>query len=108
MKTIQILSLLGILIVLGAAILIVDNPWGKDERTKKVESAKELFPDFDAEAITKIEITAADSTTTILTKSGDQWLVESMDNYPADQEGIKDILEKVCIHFNNFSLPDNI
>ena len=94
MKIKQILILLGVLIVLGAVILIVDNPWGKDERTKKVESAKKLFPSFDPDVVTKIEITV-DSTTTILAKSGSQWLVESMDNYPADQQGIKDILEKV-------------
>ena len=93
MKIVQILILLGILIFLGAAIIIVDNPWGKDERTKKVESAKKLFPSFDVDVVTKIEITA-DSTTTILTKSGGQWLVESMDNYPADQQGVNDILEK--------------
>ena len=93
MKIVQILILLGILIFLGAAIIIVDNPWGKDERTKKVESASKLFPSFDVDVVTKIEITA-DSTTTILTKSGGQWLVESMDNYPADQQGVKDILEK--------------
>ena len=93
MKIVQILILLGILIFLGAAILIVDNPWGKDERTKKVESARKLFPSFDIDVVTKIEITV-DSTTTILTKSGGQWLVESMDSYPADQQGVKDILEK--------------
>ena len=94
MKTIQILILLGILIFLGAAILVVDNPWGKDERTKKVESAQELFPSFDTETVTKIEITT-DSTTTVLAKSSGQWLVESMDNYPADQQGIEEILKQV-------------
>lgn len=56
MKIKQILILLGVLIVLGAVILIVDNPWGKDERTKKVESAKKLFPSFDPDVVTKIEI----------------------------------------------------
>ena len=94
MKTIQILILLGILIFLGAAILVVDNPWGKDERTKKVESAQELFPSFETETVAKIEITA-DSATTILAKSSGQWLVESMDNYPADQQGIEEILKQV-------------
>ena len=58
MKIVQILILLGILIFLGAAIIIVDNPWGKDERTKKVESASNLFPSFDVDVVTKIEITA--------------------------------------------------
>ena len=57
-----------------------------------------MFPDITAETagdkVAQIEIIANDETT-VLRKSGTQWLVASMDDYPADQEEIKTLLEKV-------------
>ena len=56
-----------------------------------------LFPFFNKENVAKIEIIAAFGlTTTILVKQNDQWLVESMDNYPADQTAVKELLDKVA------------
>ena len=59
-----------------------------------MEAASLLFPDFNKENVTKIEITASGETTT-LAKENNQWLVASMENYPADAEGIEDVLDKV-------------
>jgi hypothetical protein len=95
MKTKQILILLGVLAVLVVLVLIVANPFRVDEHTKKIETAQMLFPNFDKESITQIEITAAGETTT-LKKENDQWVVSSMDNYPADSEGIGELLDKVA------------
>ena len=65
MKTKQILILLGVLAVLVVLVLIVANPFRKDEYAKKIETAQMLFPNFDKESITQIEITAAGETTTL-------------------------------------------
>lgn len=95
MKTKQILILLGVLALLVVLVLIVANPFRKDEYTKKIEAAEMLFPNFDKERITQIEITAAGATTT-LKKENNQWVVASMDNYPADSEGVGELLDKVA------------
>ncbi len=95
MKTKQLLVLVGVLVVLGLLVLILENPFGKSEREKKVETALPLFPDFKRENVTRIEITASGETTTLV-KEGDQWLVASMDNYPADQEAIDEMFDKVA------------
>lgn len=95
MKIKQLLGLLAILIALVAVVLILENPFAKDERTKKIETAEKLFPNFNAENVNKIEL-IANSETTTLEKNGDQWLVASMENYPADQDGVTKILEKVA------------
>ena len=95
MKTKQILILLGILAILLLTVLMLENPFGKDEHTKKIETATTLFPNFDKDSITKVEVTVSGETTT-LTKENDQWLVTSMDNYPADGDGVKELLDKVA------------
>ena len=94
MKIKQLLILLGILVVLVVIVGLVENPFAKSEYTKKLEAASLLFPDFNKENVTKIEITASGETTT-LAKENNQWLVASMENYPADAEGIEDVLDKV-------------
>ena len=97
MKTKQLLVLVGVLVVLGLLVLILENPFGKSEDQKKVEEAGLLFPYFNKENVAKIEIIAAFGlTTTVLVKQDDQWLVESMDNYPADQTAVGELLDKVA------------
>ena len=95
MKTKQLLVLVGVLVVLGLLILMLENPFSKSEREKKVEAALPLFPDFKRESVTRVEITASGETTTLV-KEGDQWLVASMDNYPADQEAVDEMFDKVA------------
>ena len=97
MKIKQLLVLIGVLVVLGLLVLILENPFGKSEEQKKVEEAGLLFPYFNKEHVAKIEIISAFGlTTTILVKQADLWLVETMDNYPADQMAVKELLDKVA------------
>ena len=94
MKTKQLLILGCIFVVLAIVVLVFENPFGKSEYEKKVETATPLFPNFDKEQVTKIEIIATDGTAT-LSKQESTWVVASMDNYPADSEGIAELLTKV-------------
>ena len=97
MKIKQLLVLIGVLLVLGLLVLIFENPFGKSEKQKKVEGAQLLFPAFSKENVAKIEIIGAFGlSTTILAKQNDQWLVETMDNYPADQTAVKELLDQVA------------
>ncbi len=97
MKIKQLLVLIGVLVVLGLLVLVFENPFGKSEQQRKVESAELLFPFFDKEAVAKIEVIAAFGlTTTTLVEQNGQWLVESMDNYPADQKAVGELLDKVA------------
>ena len=97
MKTKQLLVLVGVLVVLGLLVLILENPFGKSEEQKKVDEAGLLFPFFKKENVAKIEIISAFGlTTTTLVKQNDEWLVESMDNYPADQTAVGELLDKVA------------
>ena len=97
MKTKQLLVLIGVLVVLGLLVLIFENPFGKSEEQKKVEEAGLLFPFFSKENVAKIEVVSAFGlTTTILVKQNDRWLVETMDNYPADQTAVQELLDKVA------------
>ena len=97
MKTKQLLGLIGVLVILGLLVFIFENPFGKSEEQKKVEKAGLLFPFFNKENVAKIEIIAVlGTTTTTLAKQNNQWLVESMDNYPADQKAVEELLDKVA------------
>ena len=94
MKAKQLLILGGVFVFLLLVVLIFENPFGKSEHEKKIETAMPLFPDFDEEQVVKIEIIAPDGTTT-LSKQNAEWGVASVDNYPADSEGIEQLLTKV-------------
>ena len=97
MKIKQLLVLVGVLVVLGLLVLILENPFGKSEEQKKVDEAGLLFPFFNKENVAKIEVISAFGlTTTTLAKQNDQWLVESMDNYPADQTAVGELLDQVA------------
>ena len=96
MKTKQLLVLIGVFVVLGLLVLLLENPFGKSEEQKKVEEAGLLFPFFNEANVAKIEIIAPFGlTTTTLVKQNNQWLVESMDSYPADQTAVEELLDKV-------------
>ena len=105
MKTKQLLILAAIFVVLAIVVLILENPFGQSEYEKKIETAMPLFPNFNKEQVAKIEIIAAGETTT-LSKQNDDWVVASMDNYPADSEGISELLSKVA-EFKNTQLVSN-
>ena len=97
MKIKQLLVLIGVLVVLCLLVLVFENPFGKSEEQKKIEEAGLLFPFFNKENVAKIEIVAAFGlTTTMLVKQNDQWLVETMDNYLADQTAVQELLDKVA------------
>ena len=106
MKTKQLLILGAIFVVLAILVLRFENPFGQSEYEKKVETAMPLFPDFNEEQIVKIEITATGETTT-LSKQNDNWLVASMDNYPADGEGVAELLSKVTEFKNTQRVSNN-
>ena len=53
MKTKQLLILGGVLVVLAIVVLVFENPFGKSEYEKKVETATPLFPNFDKEQVAK-------------------------------------------------------
>ena len=106
MKTKQLFILGAIFVVLAILILIFENPFGQSEYEKKVETAMPLFPNFTAEQVAKIEITATGETTT-LSKQNDSWVVASMDNYPADSEGVAELLSKVTEFKNTQRVSNN-
>ncbi len=97
MKIKQLLILVGVLVVLGLLVLMLENPFGKSEEQRRVDEAQLLFPSVNQAEVAKIEIIAAlGTTTTTLVKQNDQWLVESMDNYPADQKAVEELLDQVA------------
>ena len=106
MKTKQLLTLGGVFVVLAIVVLIFENPFGKSAYEKKVETAMPLFPDFNKEQVAKIEIIATDGMTT-LSKQNGTWVVTSMDNYPADSEGVDELLTKVGEFKNTQRVSDN-
>ena len=105
MKTKQLLILGAIFVVLAIVILLFENPFGQSEYQQKVETAMPLFPNFNGEQVVKIEITATGETTT-LSKQNGSWVVASMDNYPADGEGVTELLSKV-VEFKNTQRVSN-
>lgn len=105
MKTKQLLIFGAIFVVLAIVVLILENPFGQSEYEKKIETAVPLFPNFNQEQVATIEI-IADGETTTLSKQNDDWVVTSMDSYPADSEGISELLLKVA-EFKNTQLVSN-
>ncbi len=106
MQNRQLKILGGIFALLLLIVLIFENPFGKSEDEKRSEEVKPLFPDFSIEQVSKIEILAKGETT-VLTKQNEQWVVATMDNYPADSNGVKDLLEKVVEFDNSIHVSDN-
>lgn len=106
MKTKQLLILGAIFVILAIVVIIAENPFGKSEYEKKIETAAPLFPNFDKEQVAKIEITAAGEIAT-LSKQNDSWVVASMENYPADSEGVAELLSKVAEFKNTQRVSNN-
>ncbi len=106
MKKKQLLILGGVFVFLLLIVLIFENPFRKSEYQKKIEDATILFPNFNKEQVTKIEIVTKGETTT-LSKQNDQWVVVSMDNYPADSESVEELLTKVAEFDNAEHVSDN-
>ncbi len=106
MKNKQLKILGGIFAFLLLIVLIFENPFGKSEDEKRAEEATALFPDFNKEQVSRIEITAKGETT-ILSKQAEQWVVTTMEDYPADSEGVKELLEKVGDFDNARHVSDN-
>lgn len=106
MKTKQLLILGGIFVLLAIVILLFENPFRQSDYEKKIETATPLFPTFDKEQVAKIEITATGETTTLLKQDG-TWVVATMDNYPADSEGIAEVLSKVAAFKNTQRVSSN-
>ena len=106
MKNKQLLILSGIFVFLLLVVLIFENPFRKSDYQKKVEEATTLFPNFNKEQVAKIEIVAKGETTT-LSKQNKQWVVASMDNYPADNDSVDDLFTKVAEFDNANQVSDN-
>ena len=106
MKAKQLLILGGVFVFLLLVVLIFENPFGKSEHEKRVETAIPLFPNFDKEQVAKIEVIATGETTTLSKQDGD-WVVASMENYPADSEGIAEMLAKVGDFKNTQRVSNN-
>ena len=107
MKTKQLLILGIIFVVLVVVVLIFENPFEQSEYEKKVETATPLFPNFNKEQVAKIEIVATGETTTLSKQDGNHWVVASMENYPADSEGIVELLSKVAEFKNTQRVSNN-
>ena len=107
MKTKQLLILGTIFVVLAIIVILFENPFEQSEYEKKVETATPLFPNFNKEQVAKIEITATGETTTLSKQDGDHWVVTSIDNYPADSEGITELLSKVTEFKNTQRVSNN-
>ena len=106
MKTKQLLILGVIFVILAIVVIVTENPFGKSEYEKKIETSAPLFPSFDKEQVVKIEITATGETTMLLKQNGG-WVVISMDNYPADSEGVTELLSKVAEFKNTQRVSNN-
>ena len=107
MKTKQLLILGTIFVVLAIIVVLFENPFEQSEYEKKVETAARLFPNLNKEQVAKIEIIATGETTTLSKQDGGHWVVASMDNYPADSEGITELLSKVTEFKNTQRVSNN-
>ena len=106
MKTKQLLILGGVFVVLILVVLLFENPFGQSEYEKKVQTAMPLFPNFDKAQVAQIEIIAGGETTTLAKQDG-KWVVTSLDNYPADTEGVEELLAKVSEFKNTQRVSTN-
>ena len=102
----KLLILGSIFVFLLLVVLIFENPFRQSEYEKKIEEATALFPDYNKDQVIKIEIIAKGETTN-LSKQNGQWVVATMDNYPADSESVDELLDKVAEFDNANKVSDN-
>lgn len=107
MKTKQLLILGVIFVVLAVVVLLFENPFEQSAYEKKIETAVPLFPSLDKEQVAKIEIIATGETTTLSKQDGGNWVVASMEDYPADGEGVTELLTKVTEFKNTQRVSNN-
>jgi hypothetical protein len=93
MRKKSIFILLAVLVVLLAAVIIIEGPLSK---RGKVKAAKEsiLFPGFGMDQVSSVDIKTVDKEVK-LKKEDNAWVVATAGNYPADPRSIEDMLGKV-------------
>ena len=94
----QLIGFVFIVVILGAIAFFVNRGEEQQSYENRQSKAEKMFPNITAETagdkVSQIEITTGGETT-VLRQSGTQWLVSNMNDYPADQEEVKTLLEKV-------------
>ena len=93
MKKKSIVILLAIFIVLVLAVIVIEGPLSKRGKKKAAEESI-LFPGFAADQVSSVEIRTKDREIK-LNKEGESWLVATSDNYPADTEAVRAVLDNV-------------
>ncbi|MFN7975054.1 MAG: DUF4340 domain-containing protein [Acidobacteriota bacterium] len=87
------LALLGVVIVLAAFVAVVEKPW-KGGKPEGYVERKPLFDDFDVGKVSDV-ILAQQEKTLELKKTGDRWVVASMNDYPANEGQITQLVSAV-------------
>jgi hypothetical protein len=88
------LLLLGLFLILGIAVVILEKPFSKPV-VKTPPELGIMFPDFKSDAIAKMEFGSFGGST-ILTKENEKWFVtDEGKNYPADSDAVTKALETV-------------
>ena len=96
----------GVFVLLALIVLLFENPFRQSAYEQKIQTATPLFPNFNKEQVAKIEI-IADGETTLLSKLEGNWVVTSMDSYPADSESVTELLSKVAEFKNTQRVSSN-
>jgi len=93
MKKKNIFILLAVFAGLVIIAIIIEGPIGKRGQKKAAEESI-LFPGFEPDQVSSIEIKTK-SKQVRLNKDNDLWVVATSDNYPADPEAMKSMLDRV-------------
>lgn len=78
-------------VILGTAVFFVYGPGKK--QIKDVKTGGLIYPELNAADVTTVKIKKGDAAVTLKLALG-KWAVETLNNYPADEDKIKDFLEK--------------
>jgi hypothetical protein len=93
MKKRNIFILLAVFAVFVLLAVIIEGPIGK-RGEKKAAKASILFPGFEADWVSSVEIKTKDREVK-LNKEDGSWVVATANNYPADPKAVEDMLSKV-------------
>jgi len=93
MKKKSIFILLIIFAALVAVAIIVEGPMSNRDK-KKAAKESILFPGFDADQVSSVEITTPERNVK-LSRENDSWVVATADNYSAAPEAIEEMMEAV-------------
>jgi hypothetical protein len=83
----KIIILAGIFLALLVVVLMLEKPY-----QTKVERPDKYLVAIDSQKVSTITVKKKEEET-ILSKKGDQWVVENKDNFPADPDVVADILK---------------